>query len=72
MSSYTATIVCERCGTLLAEIKSSHHGQNTFVPQDIHERVIEAEWVFCDKCLNSGVMPDDCNISDTSSQGGKQ
>jgi hypothetical protein len=70
VSSYTATIVCEKCHTLLAQIKSSHHGQkDVFVPQDIHERVIEAEWIYCDKCLNSFVMPDGCKINDTSSQG---
>lgn len=73
MSSYTATIICEKCGTLLAEIKSSHHGQkDVFVPQDIHERVIEVEWIYCDKCLNSVVMPDEYNINDTSSQGGSK
>ena len=53
MSSYIARFVCEKCGKELATIKSAHHGRaDVFVPQDIHEVTIKAEWYYCDDCLN--------------------
>lgn len=56
MSSYTAIIRCEKCGEVLATIKSAHHGRaDIFVPQDIHEVTIDAEWIYCDNCLNEEV-----------------
>lgn len=56
MSAYTATIICEKCKKTLAVIKSEHHTKpDTWVPQDVHDRVIEAEWVYCDDCLNGDI-----------------
>lgn len=52
MSSYIAHFVCEKCGKELAVISSSHKRPGYFVPQDIHEITIKAEWYYCDDCLN--------------------
>ena len=62
MSEYNVMIICEKCRKQLAEIHSRHHGMSdALVPQDIHDRVIEAEWIYCDDCLNSGERTDEQN-----------